>query len=111
MSKTVLITSDAIGDSGELGALLLKNFLYALARNDVPPARVLLMNTAVRLACTGSDSIGDLALLADAGAPVKACGTCLDYLGLRDSLEVGEIGTMPGSVEAMLSDDAVVTIR
>jgi hypothetical protein len=41
--------------------------------------------------------------------PIKACGTCLDFLGLADDLVVGEVGTMPASVEALLADD-VLTI-
>jgi len=41
---------------------------------------------------------------------VKVCGTCLDYLGLSDELAVGEVGTMPDGVAAMLADGDVLTI-
>lgn len=110
MAKTILITADTIGEEGELGVLLMKSFVYSLARAEVKPARILLMNTAVRLSCKGSDSLEDLESLVESGVVVRSCGTCLDYLGLRDSLAVGEIGTMPGAIEALLGDDAVVTI-
>jgi len=110
MSKRVFITSDRIGHGDdELGRVLMKNFLYTLARNSAPPTAVMLMNGAVRLACQGSASLDDLTLLAEKGVPVKACGTCLDYLGLKDSLAVGEVGTMPDSVAALIADD-VLTI-
>jgi selenium metabolism protein YedF len=110
MAKRVLITSDTIGDNAELGAILMRNFLYSVARNDVLPLAVVLMNEAVRLACNGSASLDDLKLLAEKGVAVKACGTCLDFLGLMDELAVGEVGTMVDSVAGVLGPDDVVTI-
>ena len=110
MNKRVFIVTDRIGrGNDELGALLMKNFLYSLARNAELPKAVMLMNEGVRLACTGSPSLDDLALLVESGVPIKACGTCLDFLGLKDDLAVGSVGTMPDSVAALLADD-VLTI-
>jgi selenium metabolism protein YedF len=110
MAKRVFITTQRIGrDNAELGEVLMKNFLYSLARNPEPPKAVVLMNEGVRLACHGSASVDDLRLLVEAGVAVKACGTCLDFLGLSDELAVGDVGTMPASVEALLADD-VLTI-
>lgn len=110
MSKRVFITTDRLGHGDdELGTLLMKNFLYTLARNEEVPAAVMLMNGGVRLACTGSASLDDLSLLAEKGVPVRACGTCLDFLGLKDQLVVGEVGAMVDSVAALLASD-VVTI-
>jgi len=108
MSKRVFITSDQIGRGDEeLGHVLMKNFLYTLARNPELPTAVMLMNGAVRLACEGSASLDDLALLAEKGVPIKACGTCLDYLGLKDQLAVGEVGAMLDSVAALIADDVL----
>jgi len=108
MSKRVFITSDRIGRGDEeLGRVLMKNFLYTLARNPVTPIAVMLMNGAVRLACEGSTSLDDLTLLAEKGVPVTACGTCLDYLGLKDRLVVGEVGTMPDAVATLIADDVL----
>jgi selenium metabolism protein YedF len=110
MAKRIFITTDKIGrDNAELGALLMKNFLYSLARNEERPKAVMLMNEGVRLACSGSSSLDDLRILAENGVPVKACGTCLDFLGLKDELAVGEVGVMPDSVKALIADD-VLTI-
>ena len=110
MSKRVFIVTDRIGrGDDELGRLLMKNFLYSLARNADKPASVMLMNEAVRLACTGSNSLDDLALLVESDVAVKVCGTCLDFLGIKGDLAVGEVGTMPDSVAALLSSD-VLTI-
>jgi len=110
MSKRVFIISDRIGrGDNELGFVLMKNFLYTLARNAEAPTAVMLMNGGVRLACEGSPSLDDLALLAEKGVPILACGTCLDYLGLKGSLAVGEVGTMSDSVASLMAED-VLTI-
>ena len=111
MAKRVFIVTDTIGrGNNELGAVLMKNFLYSLARNAEKPSAVMLMNEGVRLACEGSASLDDLRLLVEEGVAVRVCGTCLDYLKLMDSLAVGEVGTMPASVEAFLGEDEIVTI-
>jgi selenium metabolism protein YedF len=111
MPKRIFIVTDKIGrGNDELGAVLMKNFLYSVARNAEGPKAVMLMNEGVRLACSGSASLDDLRLLVEQGVAVKACGTCLDFLGLTEALEVGEIGTMPASVEALLGGDDVLTI-
>ena len=110
MAKRVFIVTDKIGrDNDELGGVLMKNFLYALARNEERPKAVMFMNAGVRLACNGSASLDDLRLLEEGGVVVKACGTCLDFLGLMDELAVGSVGAMPDSVAALLADD-VLTI-
>ena len=111
MAKRILITTDKIGrDNGELGAKLMKNFLYTVARNDRAPKSVTFWNEGVRLACEGSESLDDLRMLVDRGVIVKACGTCLEFLGLADRLAVGIIGTMPECVPILLSDEDILTI-
>lgn len=111
MPKRVLILSDRLGRGDEqLGRVLMKNFLYSVARNAEQPNAIMLMNEGVRLACKGSDSLDDLRLAVASGVIVKACGTCLDYLGLMGALAVGEVGAMPESVAALLGDDDVLTI-
>ena len=111
MPKKVLIVSETLGRGDEeLGRLLMKSFIYSLARDPERPAAVMLANGGVRLACEGSESLDDLRLLVEAGVAVKSCGTCLDYYGLTGSLEVGEVGTMQATVAAVLGEDPFVTI-
>ncbi len=111
MAKRVFIVTNRIGrGNDELGAVLMKNFLYSLARNEDKPRAVMLMNEGVRLACNGSNSLDDLALLAENGVAVKVCGTCLDFLGVKNELAVGDVGTMPDSVAALIADPDVLTI-
>ena len=111
MGTRLLIVTDSIGrGDAELGRLLMKSLIYSVARNAEKPSCVMLMNEGVRLACEGSDSLDDLRLLVEEGVSVKACGTCLDFLGLTSSLAVGEVGTMPTAVEGLLGEDQIVTI-
>ena len=67
-------------------------------------------NEGVRLVCEGSDSLDDLQLLVEEGVSVKACGTCLDFLGLAEEIRVGDVGAMPAAVEALMGDPGVLTI-
>jgi selenium metabolism protein YedF len=111
MAKTFWIVSDALGSGDDgLGRVLMRNFVYSLARAEARPVRIMLMNGGVKLACEGSDSLDDLRLLAENGVIVKACGTCLDFLRLKDKLAVGEIGDMAGSVGVLSGDADVVTV-
>lgn len=110
MAKRVLFLSDTIGSNEELGRILMRNFIYSVARNAEAPSCLMFMNSAVRLVCEGSNSLDDIRILAENGVAIKACGTCLDYLNLKDRVAVGEIGTMVDGVEALLGADDVLTI-
>jgi selenium metabolism protein YedF len=111
VSKVFVITTDRMGAANEeLGHILMKNFLYSLARSDVKPRLVFLANDGVRLACADSESLDDLALLVEDGVPVLSCGTCLEYLALAETLKVGGFGKMPDLVAEMLDAEDVVTI-
>jgi selenium metabolism protein YedF len=111
MGKVVLVTSDTMGaGDDELGAALMKNFLYSLAREESAPERVMFANSAARLTCEGSESLDDLRLMQEGGVPIGTCGTCLEHLGLTDSLAVGGIGAMSDLVGLVCSDAQIVTI-
>ncbi len=111
MGKVVFIKSDRMGrENEELGRVLMRNFLYSLARAGVKPRVVFLVNNGVRLACEGSESLDDLSLLIEDGVPVYACGTCLDYLQLKDRLKVGAVGAMADLVTQMMDAEDVITV-
>lgn len=91
----VLIGSDRMGvGNDELGALLIRGFLYALTEREDQPDAVILMNHGVFLAIEGSDSLVNLRRLADMGVELLACGTCLEFLGVKDKLAVGRVSNM-----------------
>lgn len=111
MGKVFFLKSDRMGrNNAELGRMLMRNFIYSLARAEKRPAMVFLVNEGVRLACEGSPVLDDLFLLVEGGVPVYSCGTCLDFLKLADKLKVGGVGKMPELVGAMTESDDVVTV-
>jgi selenium metabolism protein YedF len=89
---TVLIASAGIGTGDEqLGALLLRGFLHTLTEAEGLPSRIIFMNAGVRLAVEGSESLLALRKLAQQGVEILACGTCLEFYGLKDLLAVGRV--------------------
>src|SRR5574340_31320 len=97
--KVLFVNSERIGEGDDtLGAKLMASFFYSLVRAPEKPDVVAFMNGGVALACKKSPVLNDLRLLAADGITVYACGTCLDYLGLKDDLAVGEVGNMNDTV-------------
>lgn len=104
-----VIPSEFMGSGDdELGAVLMKGFVFALTQLDELPATVLMYNSGVKLACEGSSSLDDLRTLADAGVEVMSCGTCLNHYGLAEQLAVGEATNMYAIVEKQASASGIV---
>lgn len=85
----------------ELGAALMKSFLYALSRQDELPGTVLFYNGGARLTCEGSASLDDLRTMEAQGVEILTCGTCLDFYGLKEKLAVGGVTNMYSIVEKL----------
>ncbi len=93
--SVVFIESDSIGrGSEELGRILMRSFLHTLAEAEFKAAKIILVNSGVKLTCEGSEVLEDLRRLSDRGTEVLSCGTCLDYFGLKTKLQVGRISNM-----------------
>jgi selenium metabolism protein YedF len=100
---TVFIATPGIGAGDEqLAALLMRGFLYTLTEAEVQPLRIILMNGGVRLAVEGSESLVNLRRLADQGVEILACGTCLEFYGLKEALAVGRVSNMYEIAELLL---------
>ncbi len=109
-TRVVVISSQFMGTGDdELGAKLMKGFVFSLTQMDVLPDTILLYNGGARLSCEGSPVLDDLRALADAGVEVLTCGTCLNHYGITDQLAVGDVTNMYVIVEKQLK--AGVTVR
>ncbi len=109
--KVLFVNSERIGHGNDvLGAKLMGSFFYSLVRTEERPDVLIFMNSGIRLACEGSAALDDILLLEADGIRVYSCGTCLDFLGLKDKLAVGEVGTMNDSVAMMMSASSVVCV-
>jgi selenium metabolism protein YedF len=91
----VFIESESIGQgSEELGRILMRSFLHTLGEAEFNPAKVVMVNGGVKLACEGSEVLEDLNQLSRQGTEIFSCGTCLDFFGLKAKLKAGRISNM-----------------
>ena len=108
--ETIFIAADLIGQGdNELGRLLMKGFLYALAEGERLPRRIILMNSAVSLAAEGSASLENLRRIEARGVEILACGTCLDFFALKASLGAGRVSNMY-EIAAFLMEGTVLRL-
>ena len=87
--------------SEELGATLMKGFIYAVSQLDELPKTMLFYNGGAKLTVEGSASLEDLKSLQAQGVEILTCGTCLNYYGLSEKLAVGEVTNMYAIVEKL----------
>ncbi len=98
----VVISSPRMGEGNdELGAVLMKGFIYALTQQDKLPQTILFYNGGATLTCEGSLALEDLKSMEAQGVRILTCGTCLNYYGLTDKLAVGEVTNMYVIAETM----------
>ena len=91
----VQVTAETMGSGDdELGALLLRSFLKTQSQLDRKPDAIIFYNDGVKLCCEGSLLLDDLRALEMAGIEIIACGTCLNFFELGDSLEIGRVTDM-----------------
>ena len=98
----VVVNSATMGiGNDELGKVLIKGFLFAVSQLEELPKTILFYNGGATITTEGSASIEDLKNMEAQGVVIKTCGTCLDYYGLKDKLQVGSITNMYDIVETM----------
>ena len=107
--KVVVISGNTMGSGDEaLGKKLMKAFIFALTSQDEVPEKVIFYNTGAFLTTEDEDTVKDLKSLEAAGAVIMTCGTCLDYYGLKEKLQVGIISNMYDIVEAQMNAASVI---
>ena len=105
----VVISSNTMGEGNpELGKTLLKGFIYALTQQDELPDQMLFYNGGAYLTCEGSPSLEDLKSLEEQGVEIRTCGTCLNFYGLTDKLQAGEVTNMYDIAERMSKADRTI---
>lgn len=110
-SSVVMFGADHMGEGAdELGHILAKGLIYALAHQERVPKKMVFFNGGARLTCEGSESIEDLAELERRGCTIVTCGTCLDYLGIRDTLKVGGVTNLYEIAQTIATNPGVTRI-
>lgn len=105
----VVVSSDRMGSGNDdLGKVLIKGFLFAVTQLDKLPKTILFYNGGATLTAEGSDSLEDLKHMEEQGVEILTCGTCLNYYGLSDKLQVGSVTNMYTIVEKMAGADKII---
>lgn len=108
-TKLVVLSTDHMGEGAEeLGKVLMKSFLYALTQQEELPDTVLCYNGGAKLTCEGSESLEDLKNLEERGVEILTCGTCLNFYGIAEKLQVGGVTNMYDIVERMEKTDRII---
>ena len=92
----------------ELGKVLMKGFIFAVTQMETLPETMLFYNGGATLTTEGSDSLEDIKSLEAQGVTIKTCGTCLNYYGLTEKLQVGEVTNMYDIAETLSKAGKVV---
>ena len=109
--KCIFISSDKIGNGNdELGSVLMKGFIYTLTESKPYPKSILLVNSGVKLSTENYDTVENLKILEEAGVEILSCGTCLDYYGLKESLNLGSVTNMYTIVDIMKNSLQTISI-
>lgn len=107
-SYIVVLQGEEMGQGDPaFGKKLLEGFIYALTEQDHLPAYVLCYNKGVTLTTQNERTIGDLKALIEKGVQVLSCGLCLEYYGLKDKLQAGQVTNMYRICELMRSHPIV----
>lgn len=104
------LSSDKMGEGdAELGRKLLLVFLEKLADSNVSVDVVGCVNSGIFLTTTpDSPALASLRKLQERGARIATCGTCLGHYGRTDDLQIGEVGSMEGTVQTMATAARVI---
>lgn len=110
-APTVLIGRSTLGrGNDELGAILMKGVLYAMSQRDEVPRKIIFFNSGAYLTSEGSEALEDIRELERRGTEILTCGTCLDYLGIKEKLAVGGVTNLYFITEAMMEPGKVITL-
>ena len=98
------------GEHDELGNILVRAFFHTLGEVEPIPDTIVFVNSGVKLAVEGSPILEDLCALSEGGVEILACGTCLDYYGIKDRPAVGEVSNMYTIAETLLQAAKTVNL-
>lgn len=106
----IVFSSDKMGRGEDaLGDVLVRAFIHTLCEQDIKPDKIILYNTGVKLAATGSETVDDLKRLGEAGVDLLVCGTCVNYFDLTGKIGAGTISNMYVIAETMSAAGRLIT--
>lgn len=107
----VVIPGNTMGRGDEdLGKILIRSFFHTVNEGISRPDVIILFNTGVLLAAEGSDVLEDLRALEGKGTRILVCGTCLDFLKIKEKLAVGTVSNMYAIAETIFSAGRLINL-
>ncbi|MEJ2149894.1 MAG: DsrE family protein [Chloroflexota bacterium] len=94
----------------ELQHALAGSYFRLLEENDLLPGAICFYTDGVKLVYEGSPVLAQLKALEEKGVRLIICGTCLNFFGLTDSVQVGIVGGMTDIIEAQWRAEKVISI-
>lgn len=111
MDRVIIINNEGLGHGDrELGLKLMGAFLRKVWASPDKPQAILLYNSGVRLAAKGSEALGAMMGLYEAGVDILACGTCVEHYGLKEGMQAARISNMEEIASIILTGNHVVTV-
>lgn len=108
--QVLFLNSERVGaGSDELGGILIQGLLNTLAENDTVPEKIVFVNSGVKLVCEGSPVLEALQALEKKGVELLACGTCINYFNLQDSVRAGKVSNAYEILNTLLQAQRLVT--
>lgn len=108
-NKIVVISSPFMGKGDdELGAALMKAFIFALTQQEELPSAIIFYNGGAKLTCENSPTLEDIKSLEAQGVEIMTCGTCLNHYGLTEKLKAGSITNMYAIAEKMMNAGLII---
>jgi len=107
----VVIPGNTMGRGDEdLGKILIRSFFHTVNEGISRPDVIILFNTGVLLAAEGSDVLEDLRALEGKGTRILVCGTCLDFLKMKENLAAGTVSNMYAIAETIFSAGRLINL-
>ena len=110
----VLVRQNGLGtvlpQDADFGHDMFDKFLHTLEVLRAKPQAICLYTEGVKLACQGSPVVPGLRLLGAMGVRILICTSCLEYYGLKEKVEVGEVCGMRDIVDLLVNSDKVITV-
>ena len=105
----IAIASECMGNGDDqLGATLMKGFIYAVSQQEELPRAILFYNSGAKLTAEGAPTIEDLKSMEAQGVEILTCGTCANFFGLEGKQAVGSVTNMYAIVEKLTAADKVI---
>lgn len=108
---SILVMSELFGNGDEsLSRMLMKSYFYSLTESITFPSNIIFINSGVKLLTKDGGILNSIEHLKNRGVSLFACGTCVDYYGLKDLIKYGEITNMYVISEILNNSDSVIRI-